>query len=369
MVDSLVRTGFKNLSLLFHHLVDAETRSPTKPDLPVLDQQGNFLELASTNLNKDFEHQCCEVGVGRFGASHLPRRVEDIGPHVFRIPGIPRGRFLPHQVWRIWFLVERVVGKSPPVALLADDMGLGKTFTTLSALLHLKWISSEATEGRRLACMDGRRVQDLGNDVPSFFGSAREVFQRPSVVMVPTPLVGQWAMAIRELSDGNRITLTNLNLNANRELGSDWLNYSSEYPKRGSALHLLSYNTYEAQCARDGRLAGCAWGVEIFDESHYVRSPRTLLYQALFNANVGGKFQLTGTPMYHHVNSWVVQADCLFSKIDPEACGTQGSPTLRELLVSVKTGGIEMNEGYLALKTSAYPWMNQRWAETKGSDG
>ena len=227
LVDSLVRTGFKDLSLLRHRLVDAETRSSTKPDLPVLDQQGNFLELASTNLNNNFEHQCFEVAVGRLGASHLPRRAEEIGPHVFGIPGIPKGRFLPHQVWGIWFLVERVVGKSPSVALLADDMGLRKTFTALGALLHLKWISSEATEGRGLACLGGRRVQDLGDDVPPFFGSAKEVFQRPSVVMVPAPLVGQWAMAIRELSDGTGITLTNLILNANRELGSDRLNYSS----------------------------------------------------------------------------------------------------------------------------------------------
>ena len=240
---------------------------------------------------------------------------------------------------------------------MADEMGLGKTFTALGALLHLKWISSEATEGRGLACQEGRRVQDLGDDVPPFFGSAKEVFQRPSVVMVPAPLVGQWAMAIRELSDGTGITLTNLNLNANRELGSDRLNYSSEYPKRGSAIHLVSYNTYRARSASDGRLAGCAWGAGIFDESHYVRSRRTLLYQALFNANVGGKFQLTGTPMYHDVNSWVVQADWLFWQIDPEACGKHGPETLREILVGVKTGGIEINEGYLALKTSAYPWM------------
>ena len=90
MVDSLVRTGFKDLSLLRHRLVDAETRSSTEPDLPVLDLQGNFLELASTNLNNDFQHQCFEVAVGRLGASHLPRRAEDISPHVFGIPGIPK---------------------------------------------------------------------------------------------------------------------------------------------------------------------------------------------------------------------------------------------------------------------------------------
>ena len=72
--------------------------------------------------------------------------------------------------------------------------------------------------------------------------------------------------------------------------------------------------------------------------------------------------------MYRDVNSWVAQADWLFSKIDPDACGKHGPETLREILVSVQTGGIEMNEGYLALKTSGYSWIIRRWVETKGSD-
>ena len=57
----------------------------------------------------------------------MEARDGNLGPIVMSIPGIPNGRFLPHQVWGVWFLVARVVSDTPSVALLADDMWLGKT--------------------------------------------------------------------------------------------------------------------------------------------------------------------------------------------------------------------------------------------------
>ena len=99
---------------------------------------GIFWDLTSSNLNNDFKHQCFYITCRRLGVSHLPAKERDMGLYVFAIPGIPMGQFLPHQVLGIWFLVERVVSFSPPVALLADHIGLGKTFTALGALLHLK---------------------------------------------------------------------------------------------------------------------------------------------------------------------------------------------------------------------------------------
>ena len=99
---------------------------------------GIFLDLTSSNLNNDFEHQYFDIACRKLGASHLPAKEEEMSPYVFAILGIPRGWFLLYQVWGIWYLVERVVSFSPPVALLADDMGLRKTFTALHALLHLK---------------------------------------------------------------------------------------------------------------------------------------------------------------------------------------------------------------------------------------
>jgi hypothetical protein len=45
-----------------------------------------------------------------------------------------------------------------------------------------------------------------------------------------------------------------------------------------------------------------------------------------------GKIQLTGTPMYNNVNSWVVQADWLFSQVDEGASLQQGQERLRGVL-------------------------------------
>ena len=288
-----------------------------------------------------------------------------MGPQVFGIPGIPKGRFLPHQVWGIWFLVDRVMGNSAPVALLADDMGLGKTFTALGALLHLKWIFSEAALGRRLACLENRTVSDLEGDLPAFFGSERNAFDRPALVMVPANLMVQWETAITRLLEGTDATL--INLNANRFLGAAKLNYQPEFPERSRAIHLISYPTYRTRFT--GTLAGCAWSLGLFDESHSVRSPGTITYQAVMQADVWGKVQLTGTPMYNDVFSWVVQSEWLFAKIGRDKRGDHGPERLRDVLARQKTGEIDMEEAYRSLKTIAHPWMIRRWAESRGPDG
>ena len=146
-----------------------------------------------------------------------------MGLQVFGIPGIPNGRFLPHQVWGIWFLVERVVGNEMPVVILADDMGLKKTVTALGALIHIKWISSEAALGRRLPCLGDQTVSELEGEVLPFFGSAIEDFHRPAVVMVPASLIKQWETAISGLLEGTSCTL--VNINAHQSLTSADLNY------------------------------------------------------------------------------------------------------------------------------------------------
>ena len=127
LVESLLRTGGKDLSIQRHQ----QEYSGDSTQVVEVANQGEklLLDVVNTSLNNDFAHECLDLAIRRLGASHLPAIEQDIGPQVFAIPGIPKGRFLPHQVWGIWFLVDRVIGNSPPPALLADNMGLGKTFT------------------------------------------------------------------------------------------------------------------------------------------------------------------------------------------------------------------------------------------------
>jgi hypothetical protein len=85
--------------------------------------------------------------------------------------------------------------------------------------------------------------------------------------------------------------------------------------------------------------------------------------------NLRGKFQLMGIPMYHNVNSWVIQADKLFAQEDEEARLRQGPERLRDILASVRTGEISLEEAYMVLKTIAHPWLIRRWAKSKTTDG
>ena len=366
ILDSILKTGFKDRSKARHR--ELEPGDPTQVAKEA-SEKPEILDLVTANLDNDFEHECFQIAVRRLSASQLLAQEGDIGSHVFEIPGIPNGRSLPHQVWGIWFLVERVIGNSPPVALLADDMGLGKTYTSLGALLHLKWISSQARSRRKLACLEDRTVEDLGDTVPPFFGSAKDRYKRPSVVMVPAPLVRQWESAIKTLAKGVGASLINLNMSLNRGLTSKDLNYTPGFPEREKAIHLISYETFRARARQGGILADCEWGLAIFDESHSVRTKKTLTFQVLCRVDVEAKFQLTGTPMYLNVQSWITQAEWLFSKVSMNERRQHGPERLQQILDASETGDLEREDVYDALKTAAYPWMIRRWAETKGTDG
>lgn len=63
-----------------------------------LKQQGELLDLTSSKINYDFEHECLETAIARLGAVGLEPREEDMGPIVYGIPGVPQARFLPHQI-------------------------------------------------------------------------------------------------------------------------------------------------------------------------------------------------------------------------------------------------------------------------------
>ena len=162
---------------------------------PTTTSNGALLGLCGDQLNNDFEHQCFEGAVRMLGAGLLTPVEGDIGPRMLRIPGIPRGRFLPHQVWGVWFIVECILADRPPVALIADDMGLGKTHCALATLLYLKHIVDEAAAGRPLACLGGKSVEEL-KEVLRIFADDIEVYSGPSIIIVPANLVPAWERAV-----------------------------------------------------------------------------------------------------------------------------------------------------------------------------
>src|SRR5205807_997552 len=146
----------------------------------------------------------------------------------------------------VWFIVERILADRPPVALIADDMGLGKTHCALATLLYLKHIIDEAAGGKSLACLGGKAVGEL-ESVPRIFGEDNEVYQRPSIIIVPANHVPAWERAIQALIPQTGLEL--INLYSRRRLTHNELNYSSDNPKCGKAIHLISYSTTDPAIA------------------------------------------------------------------------------------------------------------------------
>jgi len=110
-----------------------------------------LLRLCGDQLNNDFEHQSFLGAVRMMWAELLTPVAGDIVPCMLRIPGIPCGRFIPHQVWGIWFIMKGIHADDTPVALIADDMGLGKMPCALGTQLYHKHIVDEGAAGRPLA--------------------------------------------------------------------------------------------------------------------------------------------------------------------------------------------------------------------------
>ena len=104
LLDDLVHNGADTSSNPGHirennALDDADSNATaTAAAEPTTTRDEALLGLCGDQLKNDFEHQCFEDAVRMSGAQLLTPVKGDIGPQMLRIPGIPNGRFLPHQV-------------------------------------------------------------------------------------------------------------------------------------------------------------------------------------------------------------------------------------------------------------------------------
>jgi len=371
LIDSLIQNGPDRSSqrhIRENLALEAGEDAGAAMDVdPTTVSDGALLGLCCDHLNNDFEHQCFEEAVRMLGAQLLTPVDGDIGSRMLRIPGIPSGRFLPHQVWGVWFIVERILADRPPVALIADDMGLGKTHYALATLLYLKYIIKEAAAGRPLQCLGGRSVGQL-EVVPRIFGTDSEVYKRPCIIIVPANLVHAWERAVGSLIPHTGLQL--INLHGRRALGRDSLNYTSDNPERGESIHLISYSAYRARYNDPARLEGCNWGIGIFDESHTAKSRTSQTFDALMKIDVPCRIQLTGTPMHHTVGDWVVQSEWLFSQVtDQNELDNHGPRQLDSVIARAKRGHITLEEAYAQIRDIAWPWTIRRWGESKDANG
>jgi superfamily II DNA or RNA helicase len=148
--------------------------------------------------------------------------------------------------------------------ILADDMGLGKTIQTLSHLLL------EKEQGRLTG---------------------------PSLIIAPTSVLFNWAKEIDKFTPSlSYIVINGAKRQENFEQFDQYDIVITSYPLvlKDSEVHQQHVYYYL-----------------ILDEAHYIKNPKTKLYQAMLTLKAEHKLCLTGTPMENHLGEFWAQFNFL----------------------------------------------------------
>tara|TARA_R110002153_G_scaffold166870_4_gene319459 strand:- start:4755 stop:7958 length:3204 start_codon:yes stop_codon:yes gene_type:complete len=148
--------------------------------------------------------------------------------------------------------------------ILADDMGLGKTIQALSHLLL------EKEQGR---------------------------LSGPSLIIAPTSVLFNWAKEIEKFTpDLSYIVINGAKRQEHFEQLDQYDIVITSYP-----LVLKDIEVHQQQ----------VYYYLILDEAHYIKNPKTKLYQAMLTLKSEHKLCLTGTPMENHLGEFWAQFNFL----------------------------------------------------------
>jgi hypothetical protein len=74
------------------------------------DNTSSVISAVLNTMNNAVEHECLREAVRLLNAHPIRRSTDDRVPGPkYSIRGMHRTKFLPHQVWAIWFIVRRWV--------------------------------------------------------------------------------------------------------------------------------------------------------------------------------------------------------------------------------------------------------------------
>jgi SNF2 family DNA or RNA helicase len=148
--------------------------------------------------------------------------------------------------------------------ILADDMGLGKTIQALSHLLL------EKEQGRLTG---------------------------PSLIIAPTSVLFNWAKEIEKFTpDLSYIVINGAKRHENFEQLDQYDIVITSYP-----LVLKDCEVHQQQL----------YYYLILDEAHYIKNPKTKLYQTMLTLKSEHKLCMTGTPMENHLGEFWAQFNFL----------------------------------------------------------
>ncbi|HEV3344935.1 MAG TPA: DEAD/DEAH box helicase [Pirellulales bacterium] len=187
-----------------------------------------------------------------------------------------RATLRPYQAegvrW-LWFMTRLGLG-----ACLADDMGLGKTVQVIDLLLQRK--------------RDGE-------------GGGTTSISRPSLLVVPASLVGNWKQELERFAPTLRVFYAHRS-----ECEADSLARLAKDPSGALAGYDVAVTTY-GQVLRLERLRETPWQLVVLDEAQTIKNAASAQTRAVKQLRAAGRIVLTGTPVENQLGDlWSIFDFC-----------------------------------------------------------
>ncbi len=168
----------------------------------------------------------------------------------------------------LWFMTELGLG-----ACLADDMGLGKTIQVIDLLLQLK----------------------SGDAAPVDKKEQANAASRPSLLIVPASLIGNWKQELARFGPSLRVFYAHRS-----ETGPDVLARVAKDPGKELAQYDLVITTY-GLTRRTEWLNDVSWRLVVLDEAQAIKNAGSAQTRAVKKVPAAGRIVLTGTPVENHL--------------------------------------------------------------------
>ena len=227
-------------------------------------------------------------------------------------------------------------------ACLADDMGLGKTIQVISLLLILK------REVAVTASRPGRQAKVT---------SQGPVAPRPSLLVVPASLIGNWSGEIARFAP----SLTTLIVHPSALPVDDLKSLTAE--RLGAAdLVITTYGTL----LRVAVLQAMSWRLAILDEAQAIKNAGTKQTRAVKQLKADTRIAMTGTPIENSLGDlW-----SLFDFLNPGLLGTaKDFTTFTKKLAERAQAGLASpaapKSGYEPLRNLVRPYILRRMKTDK----
>ncbi len=193
----------------------------------------------------------------------------------------------------LWFATQLGLG-----VCLADDMGLGKTIQVISLLTQLK-LRAQSPESPK------SRSKSI---------SRATAAQLPSLLIVPTSLLGNWQREVEKFGPHLNMFVAHRSVATEEELKA-----VAADPAKTLAEYDLVVTTYGS--ARTAKwVLECPWQLAILDEAQAIKNATSAQTKSIKKIQGRCRIVLTGTPVENHLGD-------LWSLFDFCAPGLLGSAT------------------------------------------